>query len=55
VPSHCNRINSDKRYLPAYLTWGILHKGYKQAMLVEWKETVAFFIYSRIYLMSLTN
>jgi hypothetical protein len=55
VPSHYNRINSHKRYLPAYLTWGILHKGYKKAMLVQRKETVAFFKYSRIDLMSLTN
>jgi hypothetical protein len=55
VPPHYNRINSDKRYLPAYLTWYILHKGFKKAMLAEGKETVAFFKYSRIYVMSLTN
>ena len=55
VRSHYNRMNSDKRYHPAYLTWCILHKAYKKAMLAEGKETVAFFKYSRIYLMSLTN
>ena len=48
VPPHYNRINSDKRYLPAYLTRCILHKGYKKEMLVEGKESVAFFKYSRI-------
>jgi hypothetical protein len=55
VPSHYNRINSDRRYLPAHLNWCILHNRYKKAMLAEGKETVAFFKYSRIYLMSLTN
>jgi hypothetical protein len=33
----------------------ILHKEYKKAMLTEVKETVAFFKYSTIHLMSLMN
>jgi hypothetical protein len=55
VPSHYNRINSNRTYLPAHLNQHILYEDCKKAMLEEGKEIISSLKYSRKYLMSLTQ